>query len=170
MSKICYEGCLHEFDSQCIEYTGEPLGNLEVDSGDILEEILVKLNELAPSQLTFIASSNNTIAALGGGVLGHSPAYAVRINPSSNNLISVSTEGLFVPPGQGGDGKSKVDEDDDKDYLESQFSGDSDGILTVTPIVESGKIKFMPTFDVEMLLNIVEALYQTEFCEAIEGC
>lgn len=166
----CNEGCPKEFDSRCIDYTGTPLAELGVISGDTLEKILFLIDQNAPAQEPFIANSNNSIYAISGGILGHSPIYHVRVSSNPTNLLSSSPEGVFVPKHTGGDGKVKVEATDNRDYLENQFGTDSSAVMTVTPQKEDGKIKFVPTINVENLLNIIKSSYQSQFCEIVDDC
>lgn len=173
-SFICYTGCPFILDAKCVEYNGPDLNNLfNISTGATLEEILQAIDLLSFSETPFVANSTNTVYAVGGGYHGHSPSYGVRINGIAPvNLLTVSQDGLFVDTAVGGDGKVKVDSGDPKDYLEDQFAVADDGvvIMTVTPTKVSGKMRFVPGFDVEALLSKIKVDYEDEFCEIIHDC
>lgn len=170
----CTDGCLREFDATCIEWTGIPfgIGNISILRFDTLKEILVKFNDLIITKTPFVAISTNSIAATGGGIEGHTPVYEVRLNGGSSNQIEVSSLGLFVSKTMESSGKVKVDADDTNDYLIDQLgpADTGDGILSITPTVVSGKVQFVPTLDVETLLDTIQSSYITQFCEIVNDC
>lgn len=172
MNCVCFDGCPFILNTLCLEYTGEDLDNyLNIESGATGEEIIQALDNLSEiDQTTFITNASNSIYAVPGGTLGHSPTYHIRINPSSLNLITVSSNGIMITQGTGGDGKVKVDEDDDKDYLEDQFGEESDGIVTITPTTVSGKVRFVPSIDTEALLLEIQENHIDLFCSIITDC
>lgn len=170
-SSICFDGCPIIFDTDCVQYTGIDLPNIDTATGDYLTEILQKLNLLDFGETPFSANSTNSIYAVGGGVLGHSPKYYLRLNPSANNAASITTNGLFIPANTGGDGKVKVNAADTRDYLENQLGIADDGLvlLTVTPTKASGKIQFVPSIDFTVLMDKINE-YKELFCSIISDC
>lgn len=175
MSKsfICYDGCPFILDASCVEYNGPDLDNLfNIGTGARLDVILQSIDALSFDETLFSANNTNSIYAIAGGVKGHSPQYNVRINSSVDNLITLTENGLRVSLTSGGDGKVKVDADDDKAYLEDQFGTGDDGIviLAVIPVKTVGKMEFVPELDVEALLDEIHDNYIEQFCEIIHDC
>jgi hypothetical protein len=169
----CFNGCNIEWKAVCVQYNGTNLTNLGINTQDDLKTALEEMNDTIDITRTpFVATSTNSIIAISGGTIGHSPKYYVRINPSDTNILSVTDNGLYIDQNGSSDGKVKVDESDDKDYLEDQFGevSDDDNIITVTPEKVSGAIKFTPSISVDNLISVIESDYQDEFCSIISDC
>jgi hypothetical protein len=149
----CREGCINETNANCVQYTGEDLENINVESGDWLEDILIKLN------------STDTIVATANGTNGHSPYYNVRIDPT-DNAITKSAAGLKVSLSQILQGKVKVNAADSLDYLDNQIFAGTDGIITVTPTVVGGAIYLVPSINKEALMALIE----DEICAIASSC
>jgi hypothetical protein len=165
----CEEGCIIEnFDACCVQYKGEPLENLNIDTNDTLCEALVKLNELSFSETLFSANSTNSIIGAPNGLFGHSPFYHVRLNPNINQAITVSSQGLFVDKSQFLEGKVKVNASDTLDYLQNQLFPGSDGnnIITITPTVIGGGIYLVPSLNKANLLNWIK----DDLCNLVSDC
>lgn len=172
-SFVCFDGCPFILDATCVQYTGPDLDNLfNIDSPATLEEILQAIDNITFNETLFSANSNNSIYAVAGGVQGHSPTYNVRLNPQNSNLLVTSTQGLSASLSLGGDGKVKVDSDDDKDYLEDQFgiADDDIVIMTVTPTKVLGRIQFVPSLDIPGFISEIRDNYHDEFCDIIDDC
>ena len=168
----CELGCLKEIDASCVIYTGEVLSSIGVTSGMYLDEILEVLDALNFTETVFVANDSASIEGTTGGTNGHSPNYDVKVDPSSSNIITVSSAGLMVNSNSGGDGKVKVDASDTKDYLENQLAGGTSNlnIMTITPVKSGGVIVVTPTFSVWQLMNAIENFYLGEFCDAFSDC
>jgi hypothetical protein len=168
----CEIGCLKEIDASCVIYTGENLTNIGVTSGMYLDEILAALDALNFTETVFVANDSSSVSGTTGGTNGHSPIYDVKLDPSSANIMTVSSAGLLVNSNTGGDGKVKVDASDTKDYLENQLAGGTSNlnIMTVTPVKSGGVMVITPTFSVWHLMNAIENYYLGEFCEAFSDC
>jgi len=170
-SFLCFDGCPFILDASCVDYTGPDLNNLfNMPTDSTLEEIIQSIDALTFVQTPFTAIGTNSIIAIAGGTIGHSPEYRVRRNPSANNAITSSTDGLKVTSSSIGDGKVKVNAGDTKDYLENQIDGDTDGIVTINIQKIGGKLRFVPAIDIDALLDEIENNHLTTFCSMINDC
>jgi len=159
-------------DTTCVIYTGDNLENLDVETGEYLDEILQKLNDVVYSQTNFIANSTDSIIGTTGGIAGHSPVFTVRIDPDDENVITVSSAGLMVDSALTGDGKVKVDSEDEKDYLKNQFTAGTDinNIVTITPVAAGGVIYMTPSINIVNLLLYIQENYSELLCSIANAC
>lgn len=166
-TNVCAEGCPFEVDAGCVIYTGDPLSVIDVNAGDYLDDILLKLNNITFSQTVFSANSTNSILATAGGTMGHSPLYAVRLDPT-NNLITVSATGLKVDSTIVLSGKVKVNASDTLDYLENQFSPatDTNNVIAITPTTIGGIIYLVPSINKTNLINWLK----DDLCDILDDC
>ncbi len=165
----CFNGCPVEITGDCVVYTGPTLGGtITVVSGDTLNEIIERLDNLIVDHTPFIANSTDSIIGVAGGIYGHSPTYYVRLDPDSNNMITLSSLGLKVLFTDGGDGKIQTDADHPREYLEDLLGPTTNQGITVTPTKINGKIKPVPSINFSVL---IEEIGEDEaFCDMIREC
>jgi hypothetical protein len=161
-----------EIDALCVQYNGEDLTNINVETGDYLHYILEELNNFVFTETIFTPNSTDSIVATSGGTKGHSPFFSVRIDPDTDNAITVSGSGLFVDESLVGDGKVKVDLADPKDYLEDQMAGatDANNIVTITVTNVAGVLYMVPSVDVTALISYIETHHYDWLCEIASSC
>lgn len=159
-------------NAQCVQYTGDDLDTLGVVSGDYLDDILIQISTFAFSESPFTAYTSDSIVGTPGGTNGHAPTYTVKLNPSADNAITVSSLGLFVDSNSVGDGLVKVDSTDTKDYLINQLSPatDSNGIVTLTPTAIAGVVYMVPSIDITKLLNYISENHHDLLCSLVQDC
>jgi hypothetical protein len=165
----CEEGCIIEnFDACCVQYKGETLPNIPIETGDTLCEILEKLDEYSFSETTFLANTTNTIVAAPNGVKGHSPFYHVKLDPVSNAITS-GPSGIKVPIP---DGKIKTTITDSLDFLGtkllcgSQLDEAGNTIVSVCPTIVNNKIYLVPNINKLNLLNWIKE----DLCNVVSDC
>lgn len=89
------EPCVEIAYSDCVEYTGVRLQNIDVNKGDRLTQILAKLDVNHAS--AGITTEDTTSVSLSGSGVDSSVLKATAIiDPDQDNLLSVTDDGLLV--------------------------------------------------------------------------
>lgn len=90
------ESCAELIDAGCVNYTGKPLVNINVNPKDRLDEILVKLNVNHTSTGT-IVNDTNSITHVGTGLNSDPLILSVKIDSViTGNLLIETNDGLKV--------------------------------------------------------------------------
>lgn len=167
--------CTSKMDAQCVIYhfeTDQPsqLTCLGINNGASLEEILEAIDDLVCNSfnIPFQPVNSDSISWTPGGPAGHKPKADVIISPDVDNGLILRENGLFAV----GDGKVKVDADDEPDYLENQMTGGSSpsGLITIQTINQGGIMAIIPSLDISVLLTIIQQEFNEEFCQIIDSC
>lgn len=167
--------CGQVMDAQCIIYhydTQQPsqLTCLGIQNGASLEDILEAIDDLVCNSfnIPFEPEDTESIVWTPGGPSGHKPKADVRISPDEDNGLVLRENGLFAV----GDGKVKVDADDEPDYLENQMIGGSSpsGLITIETVNQGGIMAIIPSLDISVLLQVIQQQFNEEFCEIIDSC
>lgn len=167
--------CSEKIDAQCVIYhfgieSPSKLTCLGFGNNATLEEILETIDDYICNSfnIPFEPVDSDSISWDVSGPAGHKPEASVIISPDPGNGLQGRENGLFAV----GDGKVKVDEDDEPDYLENQIEGGESpsGLISNTVINAGGILQVIPSLNIEVLLSIIQQEYNEAFCQIIDSC
>lgn len=170
--------CIEKINASCVFYhfnTTTPSGlvNLGIPNNTNIEVILEAIDALIGNSFNvpFTPEDSETIEWTPGGTSGHSPKADVKISPDTNNQAEIRSNGLFVKA-YNENYLVKVDADDAPAYLENQVIGgsDPDGIISISIEKENGLLKYIPSLNIQCLLDKIRTEYAAEFCELVDRC
>lgn len=157
--------CKYNFPAKCV-IVSVALDNIGSDANDNVEHILQLIDALVASSMniTFAGQDTSTIHWTPGGSAGHQPSAAVKVSATAGNVVTINSDGIFVPtPVFVEQFKVKVDNADTPDFLEAQIIGDHDinSYLTIQVNKVAGQLKIKPVFDINALANAICLLCNT---------
>jgi hypothetical protein len=170
--------CREKIDSQCVFYhfnttTPSKLTNLGIPNNTSLEVILETIDALIGNSFNvpFTPVNSDSINWIAGGTVGHSPKAEVIISPDLNNQAEVRSNGFFVKP-YNENYYVKVNATDAPAYLKDQVVGgsDPDGIISIDINDNGGLLEFIPSINIQCLLDKIRTEFAEEFCELVDRC
>jgi hypothetical protein len=153
--------CAEIIDSDCVIYHPAPdvrpskLQNLGMPNNSSASAIFEAIDDLIGSgggaPITGVDSETVDITP-GGTALNRTIRADVIVSPDALNQLEVRANGLYGKP-YNENYLVKVDAADAPDYLENQIIGDTDGVIFIDAVKETGQIKIKPSIDLAALAS-----------------
>jgi len=169
--------CAQIMNADCVVYHPEPdtrpskLDGLGIGNNASLSDILEAVDDMlgSGSNTPIVSVPSPTVVITSNGVSGHTIKADVKLSANSGNIIEEKEDGLYAKAAND-EYKVKLDDGSTPKYLEGQFVGDSDGIVSISVVKEAGQLKFKPSIDMTKLLEKIRASYGDEFCNLVSEC
>jgi hypothetical protein len=170
--------CAQIMDAQCVIYhpdndKASKLNNLAMPNGSSAEAIFEALDKFLGNNANVPITIIDTLSIdlTQSGVAGHTIKADIKISPDLNNQLEVRANGVFAKA-YNENYLTKVNAADTPDYLANQIVGSTDGIVSISPVVENGQIKVKPSLDISCLFNAIknDKDLLIQLCQLVDSC
>lgn len=149
--------CVFELNSDCVIYhpdniTPSKLSNLNLPNKSNVTTILEKIDSLLGNNFSLILQKEDTDTVditLSGTII----KADVNISATSDNILEVTSDGLYV---KGLSGKVKVSSTDvNPDFVKNKLVGGSDNVVSISITESAGVLTIKPTLNIQALLTAI---------------